>query len=62
MEYKEQELRYFMTRRIEHLLKEKEDQSNILRTRDMDVEVERTQDDVKHMSVQESREPTPDRE
>jgi hypothetical protein len=28
----------------------------------MDVEVERTQEDLKHLSVQESRAPTPDRE
>jgi hypothetical protein len=51
-----------MTRRIVHLLKEQEDQSKLLRTRDLDVEVERTQEDLKHLSVQESRAPTPDRE
>jgi hypothetical protein len=40
-----------MTKRIVHLLKEKEDQSNPLRTRDMDVEVERTQEYLKYLSV-----------
>jgi hypothetical protein len=32
-----------MARRIAHLLEEQEDQLKILRTRDLDVEVERTQ-------------------
>jgi hypothetical protein len=57
-----QELRYFMARRIMHLLKEQEDQSKLLRTRDLDIEVERTQEDLKHLSIQESRAPTPKRE
>jgi hypothetical protein len=59
---KKKELRYFMARRITHLQKEQEDQLKLLRTRDLDVEVERTQEDVKHLSVHESRAPTPERE
>jgi hypothetical protein len=51
-----------MAKRIAHLLEEQENQLKLLRTRNMDVEVERTQEDLKHMSVQESRAPTPDRE
>lgn len=62
IEQKNQELREFMAKRIAHLLEEQENQSKLLRTRNMDVEVERTQADLKHMFVQESREPTPNRE
>jgi hypothetical protein len=62
LEQKKKELRDFMTKRIAHLLKEQEDQSKLLRTRNLDVEVERTQEDLKHLSVQESRAPTPDEE
>jgi hypothetical protein len=51
-----------MGMRIEHLLEEQENQSKLLRTKYMDVKVERTQEDWKHMSVQESRAPTPERE
>jgi hypothetical protein len=51
-----------MARRIAHLLKEKEDHSKLIRTRDLDVEFERTREDLKHLSVQESRAPTPKRE
>jgi hypothetical protein len=50
-----------MARRITHLLEEKENQSKILKTKAMDVEVERTQEDWRHMFVQESRAPTQDR-
>jgi hypothetical protein len=50
-----------MAKIIAHLLKEQENQSKLLRTRNLDLEVERTQD-LKHLSVQESRVPTPDRE
>jgi hypothetical protein len=46
-----------MTRRIAHLIEEKENKSKLLRTRNLDVEVERTQEDS-----QKSRAPTPDRE
>jgi hypothetical protein len=55
LEQKKQELRDFMARRITHLLEEQEDQSKLLRTRDVDVEFERTQEDLKHLYVQESR-------
>jgi hypothetical protein len=51
-----------MARRIAHLLEEQEDKSKLLRTRDLDVKVERTQEDLKHLSIQESRAPTPERE
>jgi hypothetical protein len=62
LEQKKQELRDFMDKRISHLLEEQENQSKLLRNRNLDVEVERTQEDLKHMYVQESRAPTPDRE
>jgi hypothetical protein len=51
-----------MARRIAHLLEEKENHLKLLRTKDMDVKLERTQEDWKHMFVQESRTPTPERE
>jgi hypothetical protein len=51
-----------MANRITHLLEEQENQSKLLRTRNLDVKFERTQEDLKHLSVQESRAPTPDRE
>jgi hypothetical protein len=51
-----------MDRRIAHLLEEQEDQSKLLRTKDLDVEVEITHEDLKHMYVQESRTRTPERE
>jgi hypothetical protein len=62
LERKKKELRDFMARRIAHLLEEQEDHLKLLRTRDLDVEVERTQEDWKHLFVQESREPTLERE
>jgi hypothetical protein len=46
-----------MTRRITHLIAEQENRSKLLRTRNLDHEVERTQEDS-----QTSRAPTPDRE
>jgi hypothetical protein len=51
-----------MARRIVHLIGEKEDKSKLLRVRDRAVEVERTQEDLKHLSIQENRAPTPERE
>jgi hypothetical protein len=51
-----------MARRITHLLEEQEDKSKILSTRDLVVEVERTHDNLKPLSIQESRAPTPERE
>jgi hypothetical protein len=46
-----------MTRRIKHLIAEHENRSKLLRTRNLDPEVERTQEDS-----QTSRAPTPERE
>jgi hypothetical protein len=46
-----------MTRRIAHLIEEQENRSKLFRTRNLDVEVERTQEDS-----QKSGAPTPDRE
>jgi hypothetical protein len=51
-----------MAKRITHLIEEHEDKSKQLRAKDLVVEVERTQEDLKHLSIQESREPTPERE
>jgi hypothetical protein len=51
-----------MARRIEHLLEEQEDYSKLLRTRDLDAKVEITQEDLKLLSIQESRAPTPERQ
>jgi hypothetical protein len=62
LEQKKQELRDFMARRITHLLEEQEDQSKLLMTKYLDVEVERTHEDLKHLYVQESRAPTLERE
>jgi hypothetical protein len=62
LEQKKKELRDFMARRISHLLEEQEDQSKLLRNRYMDVKFEITQEDWKHLYVQESREPTLERE
>jgi hypothetical protein len=62
LEHKKKELRDFMARRIVHLLEEQENQSKLLKTKYMDIEVERTQEDWRHLSIQESREPTPERE
>jgi hypothetical protein len=62
LEQKKQELKDFMTRRIAHLIEEQQDRSKLFRTKNLDVEVERTHEDLRHLSVQESREPTPDRE
>jgi hypothetical protein len=62
IEHKKKELRNFMARRITHLLEEKENKLKLLQTRDPDVEVERTQKDLKHLSIHESRARTPERE
>jgi hypothetical protein len=51
IEQKNQELRDFMARRIVHLLEQQENQLKLLRTRDLDIEVERTQEDWKHLSI-----------
>jgi hypothetical protein len=57
LEKKKQELKDFMTRRIAHLIEEQENRLKLFRTRNLDVEVERTQEDS-----QKSGAPTPDRE
>jgi hypothetical protein len=57
LDQKKKELKDFMTRRITHLIEEQENKSKLLRTINLDVEVERTQEDS-----QKSRTPTPDRE
>jgi hypothetical protein len=46
-----------MTRRIVHLIEEQENRLKLFRTKNLDVEVERTQEDS-----QKSGTPTPDRE
>jgi hypothetical protein len=51
LEQKKKDLGDFMAKRIAHLLKEQENQSKLLRTRNLDVEVERTQEDLKHLSI-----------
>ena len=62
LEKKKQDLRDFMTKRITHLLKEQEDHPKLLRARHRDVKIERTQEDLRYLSVQEIRIPTLDRE
>jgi hypothetical protein len=62
LEKKKQELKDFMTRRITHLIEEQENRSNLFRTRNLDVKVERKHEDLRHLFVQDSRAPTPDRE
>jgi hypothetical protein len=57
LEQKKQELKDFMTRRITHLIEEQENRSKLFRTRNLDVELERTQEDS-----QKTEAPTPDRE
>jgi hypothetical protein len=60
LEQKKKELKDFMTRRITHLIEEQEDKSKQLRTRDWVFEVEKTKEDLKNLSIQESRAPTLD--
>jgi hypothetical protein len=57
LEQKKQELKYFMTGRIAHLIEEQENISKLLRTRKLDVEVKRTQEDSQKTKVR-----TPERE
>jgi hypothetical protein len=49
-----------MARRIARLIEEQEDKSTQLRARDLAVEVERTQEGLKNLSMQKRREPTPE--
>jgi hypothetical protein len=51
-----------MTKTLAHLIAEQENKLKLLKTRDLDVEAARTQIDLKNLSIQESRAPTPDRE
>jgi hypothetical protein len=51
-----------MARRIAHLIEEHEDKLKLLMARDLVVEVERMQEGLKNLSMQESRAPTPERE
>jgi hypothetical protein len=50
-----------MTRRIMRLIEEQEDKLKKLRTIDRVVEAKKMQEDLKNLSIQESRAPTPDR-
>ena len=45
LEQKKQELKDFMTRRIAHLIEEWENKSKLIKTKNLDVEVEQTQED-----------------
>jgi hypothetical protein len=56
LEQKKKELKDFMTRRIAQLIEKQENRLKILRTRDLDVEVARTQEDLQKTEV-----PIPDR-
>jgi hypothetical protein len=60
IEQKKQELSDFMAKRIARLIEEQEDKSKQLVARDLDVKVERTQEGLKKISMQESRAPTPE--
>jgi hypothetical protein len=59
IENKNQELRDFMARRIVHLIEEYEDKSKKLRSRDLAIKVERTQEGLKNLSMQKRRAYTP---
>jgi hypothetical protein len=49
-----------MARRITHLIEEQDNKSNQLRAKDIAVEVEKTQEGLKKLSMQERRAPTPE--
>jgi hypothetical protein len=51
LEQKKQELKYFMTRRIAHLIEEQENRSKLFNTRDPDVEATRTLEDPHETEV-----------
>jgi hypothetical protein len=57
LEQKKKELKDFMTRKITHLIEEKENRSKLLRIINLDVKVKRTQEDSQKIEV-----PTPKRE
>jgi len=48
---KKKELKYFMTRRIAHLIEEQENQAKLFKTIDLDVEVGRTLEDPQKTEV-----------
>jgi hypothetical protein len=60
IEQKKKELRDFMARRIACLIEEQEAKSKQLRARELAVEVERTQEGLKNLSMHERRAPTPE--
>jgi hypothetical protein len=51
LEKKKKELKYFMTRRITHLIKEQQNRSKLFYTRYPDVEVARTLEDPQKIEV-----------
>jgi hypothetical protein len=51
IEQKKKDLKDFMTRRITHLIEEQENRSKLLRTKNLDIEVERTKTDLKNLSI-----------
>jgi hypothetical protein len=51
LEHKKQELKYFMTRRIAHLIEEQENQAKLFKTKDLDVELGRTLEDLQKTEV-----------
>jgi hypothetical protein len=60
IEKKKQELRDFITRRIARLIEEQEDQSKQPRARELYIEVEKTHEDLKNLSMQERSIATPE--
>jgi hypothetical protein len=51
LDQKKQELKYFMTRRIAHLIEEQENRSKLFNTRNLDVEATRTLEDSQETEV-----------
>jgi hypothetical protein len=51
LEQNKRELKYFMTRRIAHLIEEQENQAKLFQTRDLDVGAGRTLEDLKNTEV-----------
>jgi hypothetical protein len=57
LEYKKQELKDFMTRRISHLIEKQQNRSRLFNTRYLDVKFARTLEDPQNIEV-----PIPDKE
>ena len=57
MEQKKQELKYFMTRRIAHLIEEQKNRSKLFNTENLDIKAKRTLEDPQNTEV-----PTLDKE